>query len=216
MRKFLLIITTIFISLNYSAQSIDLPKYYQFPENYLKGKYHESTKGFFIVATNKSQDPRFKNTVIVMLDHDKKGALGVVINKPLGTFKIGSLIKDLNIKETDKKELYNLEVPIYWGGPLDNDKILIVHSNDYKNKNTKNYKDISVTNDYKTLLDIAQNNGPKNKLIILGVSAWSVGQLEGEIDKGRWNLSEVNANILFEKNNENKHIMATKNSFVRL
>jgi len=216
MKKFLLIIITFFISLNYSAQSIDLPKYYQFPENYLKGKYHESTKGFFIVATNKSQDPRFKNTVIVMLDHDKKGALGVVINKPLGTFKIGSLIKDLNIKETDKKELYNLEVPIYWGGPLDNDKILIVHSNDYKNKNTKNYKDISVTNDYKTLLDIAQNNGPKNKLIILGVSAWSVGQLEGEIDKGRWNLSEVNANILFEKNNENKHIMATKNSFVRL
>ena len=216
MKKFLLIIITFFISLNYSAQSIDLPKYYQFPENYLKGKYHESTKGFFIVATNKSQDPRFKNTVIVMLDHDKKGALGVVINKPLGTFKIGSLIKDLNIKETDKKELYNLEVPIYWGGPLDNDKILIVHSNDYKNKNTKNYKDISVTNDYKTLLDIAQKNGPKNKLIILGVSAWSVGQLEGEIDKGRWNLSEVNANILFEKNNENKHIMATKNSFVRL
>tara|TARA_B100000287_G_C20449448_1_gene708897 strand:+ start:136 stop:786 length:651 start_codon:yes stop_codon:yes gene_type:complete len=216
MKKFLLIIITFFISLNYSAQSIDLPKYYKFPENYLKGKYHESTKGFFIVATNKSQDPRFKNTVIVMLDHDKKGALGVVINKPLGTFKIGSLIKDLNIKETDKKELYNLEVPIYWGGPLDNDKILIVHSNDYKNKNTKNYKDISVTNDYKTLLDIAQNNGPKNKLIILGVSAWSVGQLEGEIDKGRWNLSEVNANILFEKNNENKHIMATKNSFVRL
>ena len=216
MKKFLLIIIIIFISLNYSAQSIDLPKYYKFPENYLKGKYHESTKGFFIVATNKSQDPRFKNTVIVMLDHDNKGALGVVINKPLGTFKIGSLLKNLNINDNSKKELYNFEVPIYWGGPLDNNKILILHSNDYKNQNTKNYKDISFTNDYKTLLDIAQNKGPKNKLVILGVSAWNVGQLEGEIDKGRWNLSEVNENILFEKNNENKHIMATKNSFVRL
>ena len=53
-------------------------------------------------------------------------------------------------------------------------------------------------------------------MIILGVSAWNIGQLEGEIDKGRWNLSEINENILFEKNNENKHIMATKNSFVRL
>ena len=216
MKKFLLIIIIIFISLNYSAQSIDLPKYYKFPENYLKGKYHESTKGFFIVATNKSQDPRFKNTVIVMLDHDNKGALGVVINKPLGTFKIGSLLKNLNINDNSKKELYNFEVPIYWGGPLDNNKILILHSNDYKNQNTKNYKDIAFTNDYKTLLDIAQNKGPKNKLVILGVSAWNIGQLEGEIDKGHWNLSEINENILFEKNNENKHIMATKNSFVRL
>jgi len=216
MKKFLLIIITIFISLNYSAQSIDLPKYYKFPENYLKGKYHESTKGFFIVATNKSQDPRFKNAVIAILDHDKKGALGVVINKPIGVVKIGSLIKDLNINDTDKKELYNFEVPIYWGGPLDNNKILILHSNDYKNQNTKKYQDISTTNDYKALLDIAQKKGPKNSLVILGVSAWNIGQLEGEIDKGRWNLSEVNENILFEKNNENKHIMATKNSFVRL
>ena len=216
MKKFLLIIITVFINFNHSAQSIDLPKYYKFPENYLKGKYHESTKGFFIVATNKSQDSRFKNAVIVMLDHDNKGALGVVINKPIGTVKIGSLIKDLNINDTDKKELYNFEIPIYWGGPLDNNKILILHSNDYKNQNTKNYKDISVTNDYKALLDIARKKGPKNSLIILGISAWNIGQLEGEIDKGHWNLSEINENILFEKNNENKHIMATKNSFVRL
>ena len=151
-----------------------------------------------------------------MLDHDNKGALGVVINKPIGTVKIGSLIKDLNINDTDKKELYNFEIPIYWGGPLDNNKILILHSNDYKNQNTKNYKDISVTNDYKGLLDIARKKGPKNSLIILGISAWNIGQLEGEIDKGHWNLSEINENILFEKNNENKHIMATKNSFVRL
>ena len=216
MRKFLLIITTIFISLNYPAQSIDLPKYYEFPKNYLKGKYHESTKDFFIVATKKLKDSRFKNTVIVMLDHDSNGALGVVINKPLGTFKIGSFIKDLNINDPDKNKIYNFEVPVYWGGPLDNNKILIIHSNDYKNQNTKNYKNISITNDYKALLDIAQNEGPKDSLVIIGVSAWNIGQLEGEIDKGHWNLSEINQNILFEKNNENKHIMATKNSFVRL
>ena len=216
MKKFLLIITTIFISLNYPAQSIDLPKYYEFPENYLKGKYHESTKDFFIVATNKLKDSRFKKAVIVMLEHDNKGALGVVINKPLGNFKIGSLIKDLNIDDTDKKELYDFEVPIYWGGPLDNNKLLILHSSDYKNQNTKNYKDISISNDYKALLDIAQNKGPKKKLVILGTSAWNLGQLEGEIDKGHWNLSEISENILFEKNNENKHIIATKNSFVRL
>ena len=52
--------------------------------------------------------------------------------------------------------------------------------------------------------------------MIVGLSAWTVGQLDGEIDKGHWNLSEVSEDILFEKNNEIKHQMATKNSFVRL
>ncbi len=151
-----------------------------------------------------------------MLDHDEKGAFGVVINKPIGIFTLGSLLKNLNDENIEEKEIYNMKLPIYWGGPLDNNKIFIIHSKDYKNNNTKNYKNVSITSDYKALLDIAQNKGPKNSLVIVGLSAWTVGQLDGEIDKGHWNLSEASEDILFEKNNEIKHQMATKNSFVRL
>ena len=214
MNKFLFI-TLFFFGLNNFAQSIDLPKYYQFPENYLKGKYHETTKNFFIVATEKLKDKRFKKTVIVMLDHDEQGALGVVINKPLGEVTINSLIKGFD-KQTLKKDLLNYKVPIYWGGPLDNNKILIVHSNDYQNKKTKNYDKISISNNYKALIDIAKKKGPSKSLVIIGVSAWTEGQLEGEIDKGHWNLSEITQDILFQEKNEKKHIMATKSSFMRL
>ena len=214
MRKFLLILI-LTINFNNIAKSIDLPKYYQFPENYLKGKYHETTKNFFIVATKKLKDTRFKNTVVVMLDHDEEGALGVVINKPLGFATIGSLIKSLN-DDTIKKDLLNYKVPIYWGGPLDNNKILIIHSKDYENKNTKSYDKVSISNDYKALLDIAKKKGPIKSLVVIGVSAWTEGQLEGEIDKGHWNLSEITQDILFQEKNEKKHIMATDNSFVRL
>ena len=214
MKKFLFIIL-FFFGLNNFAQSIDLPKYYQFPENYLKGKYHETTKNFFIVATEKLKDKRFKKTVIVMLDHDEQGALGIVINKPLGEVTIGSLIKGFD-KQTLKKDLLNYKVPIYWGGPLDNNKILIVHSIDYQNKKTKNYDKISISNNYKALIDIAKKKGPSKSLVIIGVSAWTEGQLEGEIDKGHWNLSEITQDILFQEKNEKKHIMATENSFMRL
>ena len=216
MKKFLAIFILFVISLNFSAKALDLPKYYKFPENYLKGKFYDSTKDFFIVATDKLKDSRFKNAVIIMLDHDEKGALGVVINKPIGIFTLGSLLKNLNDENIEEKKLYNMKLPIYWGGPLDNNKIFIIHSKDYKNNNTKNYKNVSITSDYKALLDIAQKKGPMNSLVVVGLSAWTVGQLDGEIDKGHWNLSEVSEDILFEKNNENKHQMATKNSFVRL
>ncbi len=211
----ILLILTFFISFNNIAHSIDLPKYYKFPENYLKGKHYESTKNFFIVATEKIKDTRFKKTVVVMLDHDNKGALGIVINKPLATVKLGSLIKRLEDKNI-KEDLLNYKVPIYWGGPLDNNKILIIHTKDYENKNTKNYGKFSISNDYKALLDIVKKKGPTKSLVIIGVSAWTVGQLEGEIDKGHWNLSEITQDTLFHEKNKKKHIMATKNSFVRL
>tara|TARA_Y100000996_G_scaffold320029_1_gene256187 strand:+ start:1585 stop:2229 length:645 start_codon:yes stop_codon:yes gene_type:complete len=214
MKKYFFILIILF-NFNNNVHSIDLPKYYQFPENYLKGKYHQTTKNFFIVATEKLKDTRFKNTVVAMLEHDEKGALGIVINKPLGTVTVGSLIKDLN-DESIKKDLLNYKVPIYWGGPLDNNKILIVHSRDYQNNNTKNYEKISISNNYKALLDIAKKKGPSKSLIIIGISAWTEGQLEGEIDKGHWDLSEITQDILFQEKNEKKHIIASENSFVRL
>tara|TARA_B100000586_G_scaffold222844_1_gene170022 strand:- start:541 stop:1194 length:654 start_codon:yes stop_codon:yes gene_type:complete len=203
-------------NISFSAKSIDLPKYYNFPENRLEGKFYDSTKDFLIVATDELKDSRFKNTVIIMLDHDKNGALGVVINKSLGRFSVDSLIKNLNGKIIKEKKLYNFEIPIFWGGPLDNDKIFILHSKDYKNKKTKEYNTISISNDRKTLVDIAEKKGPKNYLIINGLSAWTVGQLDGEIERGHWNLSEIRVDIIFEKNNEMKFIKATKNSFIRL
>ena len=215
MKRFLVMLIFI-INFNYSAHSIDLPKYYQFPENYFKGEFQETTKGFFLVASQTKKDPRFKNTVVAMLEHDKKGAIGVVINKPLGKVKILSLLKNTNIKDAVKKKLKDFETLVYSGGPLDLNKILIIHSKDYKNENTKVYKNFSFTSDFKTLADIAEKKGPKNSLIILGVSAWTVGQLEGEIDKGSWNLSEISQDILFQENNKKKHIMATETSFLRL
>ena len=102
MKRFLVMLIFI-INFNYSAHSIDLPKYYQFPENYFKGEFQETTKGFFLVASQTKKDPRFKNTVVVMLEHDKKGAIGVVINKPLGKIKMLSLLKNTNIKDAVKK-----------------------------------------------------------------------------------------------------------------
>jgi len=129
---------------------------------------------------------------------------------------MGSLIHKLENKTINKKELYNYEIPIFWGGPIDNEKILILHSIDYENESTKNYKYISISSDYETLVDIAEKNGPIKSLIIVGISAWTIGQLDGEIEKGHWNLSEIREDIIFEKDNAIKFIKATNNSFMRL
>jgi len=217
MKKFLFVFYVIFsVSSNFSTHAIDLPKYYKFPKNYLKGKFYDSSKDFFLVSTKKTGDLRFINTVIIILEHDKDGALGIVINKPLGKFKLGDLISNTKDKKINKKELYDVNIPIYWGGPLDNDKILILHSNDYKNNTTKIFKQISISKGYKTLIDIAEKKGPKDNIVILGVAAWNANQLDGEIEMEKWTISEINTDLIFNTDNNSKWSKAFKNSFIRL
>ena len=185
------------------------------PKDYLKGKFYSSIKDYFLVATEKMLDPRFKNTVIIMLHNDEKGAWGLVINKPLGSIPLGSLIYQLE-ETTIKKEIYNVKIPIFWGGPVSENKILTLHSKEYKNETTKIYKNISISSDYKILFDIAHKKGPKKSLVILGISSWGDGQLEGEMEREGWTLSEISTDLIFEVDNDKKWLDAIKNSFIRL
>ena len=97
MKRFLMILVLgLLFNFYISVQALDSPK------NYLKGKFYSNVKNYFLVATKKMTDPRFKNTVIIMLDNDEKGSSGFVINKPLGSISLGSLIdkpEDTTIKE---------------------------------------------------------------------------------------------------------------------
>ena len=186
------------------------------PKNYLKGKFYTSVKDHFLIATEKMKDDRFSKTLIVMLESDENGAWGLVINKPLGTMPIALLIDpSLNTSE-EREKLYKVNIPIFWGGPVDVKEIFILHSTEYKSSSTKNYGDISLSQDYNILFDIAENKGPKKVLVILGYAGWGSGQLEGEMEKDHWVLSEIDLNITFDKDSNTKWNEAIKKSFIKI
>ena len=209
---FVIVATNIF----FSAKSIDLPKHYKFPKDYFKGKHYDSVKDFLLIATEKIRDSRFEKTVIIMLEHDKKGAIGIVINKPIGKITLGSFISKVDDRSINKKELYDVKIPVYWGGPVDDHKMLILHSKDYKNESTKEYNNLSTSDDLATLVEIAEKKGPKKSLIVLGLSAWNTGQLDGELELERWTLSESSVDLIFDMQNKKKWLKAINNSFIRL
>ena len=186
------------------------------PKNYLKGKFYTSVKDHFLIATEKMKDDRFKQTVIAMLENDENGAWGLVINKRLGTMPIALLIDpSLNTSE-EREKLYQINIPIFWGGPVDVKEIFILHSTEYKSDTTKNYGNISISQDYNILFDIAENKGPEKSLVILGYSGWGSGQLEGEMERDHWILSDLDHNIIFEKESKEKWEKAFKNSFIKI
>ena len=186
------------------------------PKNYLKGKFYTSVKNHFLIASEKMNDNRFKKTVIVMLENDKDGAFGLVVNKPIGLIPLALLIDpSLNTSE-ERKMLYKIEIPIFWGGPVEVEKISVLHSTEYQSTTTKNYGDISISQDYNILFDITKNKGPKKSLVILGYAGWGAGQLEGEMERDHWILSDIDLNITFDKDSNTKWNKAFKNSFIKI
>ena len=198
------------------CNATELPDHYTFPKNYNEGVYTESFKDNLLVAQIDNTDSRFYKSVIILLEHDEKGAIGFAINKLLGEYPLSSLVTNNKIKNSDKKKLEKITLPIFWGGPLDENKIFVLHSNDYVSKNTKVYKSLSVSNDLQILIDISESNGPKNSLIIIGISAWADSQLEGELERNQWSLGEFDSNLIFKDENKSKWNSAMKRVFVPL
>ena len=186
------------------------------PRNYLKGKFYSSVKNHFLIATEKMRDNRFKETVIAMLESDEDGAGGFVINKPIGLMSLALLIDSSLSTLKEKEELDEVEILIFWGGPVEVDKIFVLHSDEYKSKTTEKYGKISISQDYNILFDIAKQKGPKNSLVILGYSGWGAGQLEGEMERDHWILSDLDPDIIFEKESIKKWPEAYKNSFIKI
>ena len=186
------------------------------PKNYLKGKFYSSVKDHFLIATEKMKDDRFEKTVIIMLESDENGAWGIVINRRLGTMPIALLIDpSLNTSE-EREKLYKINIPIFWGGPVDVKQVFILHTAEYQSDTTKNYGNISITQDYNILFDIAENKGPKKSLVIFGYSGWGNGQLEGEMERDHWILSDIDLDITFDKESNTKWNEAFKNSFIKV
>ena len=187
------------------------------PKNYLKGKFFESIENNFLIATERMLDERFKKTLIVMLSNDQDGAWGLVINKQIGLVPLEMLINITEDIKNEKKELYEVSIPIFWGGPVEETSIFILHTDDYRSKTTENYKGFAITRDYQILFDIAAGKGPNKSLVILGYSGWAAGQLEGEMDHSEhWVLSEIDVDLIFKEEINNKWLKAYENSFIRL
>ena len=186
------------------------------PKNYLKGKFYTSVKDHFLIATEKMKDNRFEKTVIIMLESDENGAWGLVINKRLGTMPIALLIDPAINTSEEREKLYKIDIPIFWGGPVDVKEIFILHSTEYKSDTTKSYGNISISQDYNILLDIAENKGPEKSLVIFGYSGWGSGQLEGEMERDHWILSDIDLNIIFDEESNTKWDKAYKNSFIKI
>ena len=73
---------------------------------------------------------------------------------------------------------------MYYGGPILNNVVGVLHSTEYSLPTTNTLIEGSVgfTLDSKILMDVAQGRGPLNTMITLGMANWNASQLEEEME----------------------------------
>jgi putative transcriptional regulator len=157
--------------------------------------------GQFLVATDELTDPRFVRTVVYVIHHDAGGAMGLIVNRPMGEASVADLLEGLGLDGKGVKG----EILVHYGGPVEPAKGFFLHTTDYATEGTQVVNDgIAVTSQPEILRAIGTGTGPRRSLFTLGYAGWSPGQLEGEIKAGAWVVVPADEALVFDEHYEKK------------
>jgi len=162
----------------------------------------KSLGGQLLVAMPQMQDPRFARSVVYLCAHSAKGgAMGLVINKLLGSLTLDELFKHLEIEAPRA----NRPRPVHFGGPVDAARGFVLHTADYREDATLVVDgEIAVTATLDILRAIGRGAGPQRSLLALGYAGWAPGQLDAEIQANGWLSVAADAELVFDADFEGK------------
>src|SRR6516165_11980878 len=129
----------------------------------------DSLTGQLLIASPEIGDPRFAHTVILMVKHDKDGALGITINRPVGERSIVSLL------EAPGEDVSGVEgtLQVFAGGPVQPELGFVIHSAEYRRDETLEVDGhVAMTASRQVLRDIGHHRGPQQSLLALGYAGW--------------------------------------------
>jgi putative transcriptional regulator len=149
----------------------------------------------FLIAMPSLTDPFFAKSLVYVCEHNERGALGIIVNRPLD-MTIGDLFDRVELK-LGETELAGQ--PVHFGGPVQTDRGFVLNqSHESWQANLRVTDSIQLTSSRDILQSIREHGTPQHILITLGYAGWAAGQLEDEIMKNAWLSVAGDARILFE------------------
>jgi len=156
-----------------------------------------SLQGQILIAQPSANSTFFAESVVLVCEHHKDGAWGLMLNKPSQQVGVSEIARDIKLD-------YDGDEPVYIGGPVHTDGLHFIHTPDCLASNTFWVTNtLCVTSSVSILREIIAGRGPKHWRMCLGLSSWSPGQLEGEqsgkhpwTEQHRWLTQPVPKNVL--------------------
>ena len=152
----------------------------------------------FLIAMPGMVDEAFAGAVVYLCEHSEKGALGLMINKPVD-IRLRNLFEkvDLTLSSDDLAEQ-----PVFYGGPVQTERGFVLHEREDGatgyNSTLSVPGGLEMTTSKDVLEAIAQGGGPRRVLVTLGYSGWATGQREEEIGRNGWLNVAAEPAIIFD------------------
>jgi len=160
----------------------------------------ESLSGQLLIAAPTIGDPRFAHSVVLVMRHDKMGAFGIIINRPVGERSIASLLEATGDSDPDVTG----NVQVFAGGPVQPELGFVVHSAEYRRDETIGVDEhVAMTASRQILRDIGHHHGPQKNLFALGYAGWGPGQLEAELARHDWFTAPEEPKLIFDDDRAN-------------
>lgn len=153
----------------------------------------------FLIAMPGMAGDTFAGTVIYLCEHTEKGALGLVINKPID-IKLKNLFEKVELT-LDRDDL--ADEPVFFGGPVQTERGFVLHERlsgdgNHYNSSLQIPGGLEMTTSKDVLEALSNGAGPKKVLVTLGYSGWGAGQLEEELKRNSWINVDAAPEIIFD------------------
>lgn len=179
----------------------------------LLGAETDSLTGRLLVAKPEMADPRFRETVVYMVRHDPRGAMGLVVNRPLGEAPLAQLLRQFGLES----EGVAGSIRFHWGGPVEGKRGFVLHTRDYAGHGTLAVDEtMALTDRPEIFRALADGTGPSRSLFTLGYAGWAPGQLEREMERGDWISVTTDPALVFDEDAAGKWQRARALEVIRL
>lgn len=152
------------------------------------------------------QDPNFSQTVSILSEFNEKGAVALILNRPLQITLYDVLSPDFRKQfELEPKISKTVkECPVYWGGPVDVQQGLILHQcEEFEEESVMVNSNLFITGSIHVLTQLLKRKASTEPDIffrfLLGYAGWGSQQLEQEMADSCWMTCEIEKFIFESK-----------------
>ncbi len=168
----------------------------------------QSLQNHLLLAMPTLNDSFFERSVIYLCEHNQQGAMGLMINKPIGV-DVNDLLQQMKIE--DYNTIDNINTQVVLGGPVTQEKGFVLHTPQSQWSNSQVLTDdLMLTTSRDVLTSLGSEQAPKNFLVALGYAGWKRHQLEQELADNAWLTIPVDLDILFNTPHEERWAKATE------
>lgn len=169
----------------------------------------ESLQNHFLIAMPSLKDTFFERSVIYICEHDEKGAMGIMINRPIG-IEVNELLLQMQLKE-EPELITSLGSKVLIGGPVTPERGFVLHTPQSIWNNSQSLTDeLMLTTSRDVLSALGSDTAPEQFIVALGYAGWSRDQLEQELAENTWLSIPATAELLFSTEYEDRWQRATE------